>query len=68
MALIIFNLEKDFRQDNLPFVCLQFYKHNFLNIHAGNICFRIQVKKSIEMAVTDTHSISSSGTFISHES
>ena len=44
MALIIFNLEKDFRQDNLPFVCLQFYKHNFLNILAGNICFRIQVK------------------------
>ena len=38
------NLENDFHQDNLSFVCLQFYKHSCLNILGGNICFRIQVK------------------------
>ena len=43
-AFIISNLQKDFHQDNLPFVCSQFYKHNYLNILAGNICFQIQVK------------------------
>ena len=28
----------------LPFVCLQCYKHNCLNIPTCSICFRIQVK------------------------
>ena len=40
----ISNLQKDFYQDSLSFVCLQFFKHNCLNILAGNICFHIQVK------------------------
>ena len=31
-------IRKDCRQDNLSFVCLQFYKHNRLNILVGNIC------------------------------
>ena len=43
-AFIIFNLQKDFPKDNLPFVCLKFYKHNCLNILASNICFRTQGK------------------------
>ena len=37
-AFIISNLQKDFHQDNLSFVCLQFYEHNCLNILDGNIC------------------------------
>ena len=36
--------EKDCHQDNLPFVCLQFCKHNCLNILASNICFHKRVK------------------------
>ena len=36
--------QKDFHQDNLPFVCLLFYKDNCLNILAGNIYFLVQVK------------------------
>ena len=43
-VFIIFNLQKDFHQDNLSFLYLQFYKHNRLNILAGNICFHIQAK------------------------
>ena len=34
---MISNLQKDFHQDNLSFVCLQFYKHNCLTILADNI-------------------------------
>ena len=37
------NLQKDCYQDNLPFVCLQFYRNNCKNILAGNIG-SIQVK------------------------
>ena len=36
------NHQKDYHQDNLSFVCLQFYRHDCLNILAGNICFHIQ--------------------------
>ena len=36
--------QKDYYQDDLSFVCLQFHKHNCLNILPGNICFTIQVK------------------------
>ena len=43
-AFVIFNLRKDFQQDNLSFVCLQFYRQNCLNILAGNTCFHIQAK------------------------
>ena len=43
-AFVVFNLQKNFHQDNLPFVCFQFYKDNCLNILVGNICFLIQVK------------------------
>ena len=43
-AFITFDIQKDFRQDNLPFDCLQFYKHNCLNIVTSNTCFRIQIK------------------------
>ena len=43
-SFITSNLQKDFHQDNLSFVSLQFYKHNCLNILASNICFHIQVK------------------------
>ena len=43
-AFIISNPQKDFHQDNLSFVCLQFYNHNCLNILADNISCRIQVK------------------------
>ena len=42
MFLLIFL--KDFNQDKLQFVCLQFYKHSCLNILAGNIWFGIQAK------------------------
>ena len=31
-------------QHNLPFVCLQFYRHNCLNILSGSKCFCKQVK------------------------
>ena len=41
---IISNIQKHFYQDNLSLVCLQFYKHNRLNILGDNICFHIQVK------------------------
>ena len=61
-AFIISNLQKDFHQDNLAFACLQFYKHNCLNIFEGNILLYTS-KESIEMTVKDSHSISSSGTF-----
>ena len=37
-------LPKDYDQDNLLFVCLQFYKHICLKIMEGNICFCIQVR------------------------
>ena len=43
-AFIISNLQKDSHHDNLSFACLQFYKHNCLNILGANICFRIKVK------------------------
>ena len=43
-AFIISNLQKHFHQDNLSFVCLQFYKHNYLNTLVGNLCFCTQVK------------------------
>ena len=43
-AFIKTNLKKKFHQANLSFACLQFYKHDCLNIPAGNICFCIQVK------------------------
>ena len=33
-----------FHQDNLSFVCLQFYQHNCLKILADNTSYRIQVK------------------------
>ena len=59
----ISNLQKDCHQDNLSIVCLQSYQHNCLNILAGNICFRIQVKDQYEMAVKDSHSLPSSGSF-----
>ena len=36
---IISNLQKDFRQNNLSFACLQFYEHKNVNILPGNICF-----------------------------
>ena len=32
--------QKDCRQDDISFAYLQFYKHNCLNILAGNICLR----------------------------
>ena len=28
--------QRDFHQDNLPFACIRFYKHNCLNILAGD--------------------------------
>ena len=56
-GLITSSLQKDFHQDNLSFVCLQFHKHNCLNILADNISSRIRVKKSREMAAKDSHSI-----------
>ena len=43
-AFIISNLQKDFYQDNLSFVCLQFYLYNCLNILADTISGRIQAK------------------------
>ena len=62
IAFILSNLQKDFHQDDLPFTCLQFYKHNCLNILADNIFLSYTSKESIEMTVKDSHSISSSGT------
>ena len=44
VAFIISNLQKDFHQDNLSFVCLQFYKHNCLHILPDNIYRSMQVK------------------------
>ena len=43
-AFIISNLQKDFYQDNLSFVCLQFYLYNCLNMLADTISGRIQAK------------------------
>ena len=31
--------QKDSHQDNLSLACLQFFKHNCLNVPAGYICF-----------------------------
>ena len=56
--------QKDFRQDNLSFASLQLYKHNCLNLLAGNNFFRKQV---IETTVKHSHSISSSGIFKSQK-
>ena len=36
--------QKDCHQDNMPFVYLQFYKHNCLNILVDNIFSHKQVK------------------------
>ena len=66
-AFIISSIKKDCLQDHLSFVFLRFYKHNCLNVLAGNNCFRIEVKKSIEMTVKDSHSILSSDTFSSRK-
>ena len=66
-TLIISNLQKNCHQVNLWFVCLQFYKHNYLNIVVLNICFYINVKESKEMTAKDLRSISSSGTFKSRK-
>ena len=59
----ISNLQKNCHQDNLSIVCLQRYQNNCQNILAGIISFRIQVKDQYEMAVIDSHSIPSSGSF-----
>ena len=48
IALIRSNLQKDSHQDNISFACLLFYKHNCLNILAGNICFHMQVKNQFK--------------------
>ena len=60
-AFIISNFQKHFHQDNLSFVCLQFYKQNCLSILARKIAFDIQ--ESIEMTEKHSHSVSSSSTF-----
>ena len=57
---MISNLQEDCHQDDLLFVCLQFYKHNCLNIFEDNICFHIQIKN--QMTVKDSQSLSFSGT------
>ena len=44
VAQLISNLQKVVHQDNLSFACLQFYKHNCLNMLASNIFFCIHVK------------------------
>ena len=36
--------QNDCHQDNLTFACLQFYKHNCLNILPSNISFLIPIK------------------------
>ena len=43
-VFIRYYFQKDCHQDNLSFVCFQFYKQNCLNILEGNICFLIQAK------------------------
>ena len=43
-AFIISILQKDFHQDNLSFLRLQFCNRNCVNVLAGNICLRIQAK------------------------
>ena len=40
----LYQFQKDCHQDNLSFACLQFHKHNCLNILADNIYFLGQVK------------------------
>ena len=40
----LYQFQKNFHQDNQSLACLQCYKHNCLNILAGNICFCKQVK------------------------
>ena len=47
----------------MSFVCLQFYKHNCLNILADNIYFSYTCKKSIEMIEKGSDFMSSSGTY-----
>ena len=47
-AFVISNLEKGFHQDNLSFSCLKFYKHNCLNVLAGQISFYTQVKNQLK--------------------
>ena len=36
--------QKDDHQDNLLFACLQFFKHNCLNLFADNVWSQKQVK------------------------
>ena len=42
-------IQKAFYQDNLSYVCLKFYKHDFLNILPSNICCRIQTNTHLLM-------------------
>ena len=43
-AFVIPNLQNHFHQDNLSFVCLQFYKHSCVNILASKFVFRFRQK------------------------
>ena len=51
---MISNLQKDFCQDNLSSVCLQFCKHNILNTLADNMSYCIWAQ-NLEMTVKDSH-------------
>ena len=61
-AFIIPNLPKNVHEDNLSFVCFQFYKRNRLNTLANNL-FSYTSKGSVETTVKNSHSTSSPGTF-----
>ena len=57
----VFNAKNNFHQDNYRFVCFQIYKHNFLNILAERVSCNMS-NKSIQIAVKDSQSVSSSPT------
>ena len=61
-AFIIPNLQKNFHEDNLSFVCFQFDKRNRLNTLANNL-FSCTSKGSIETTVKNSHSTPSPGAF-----
>ena len=50
LFLVGSNLQNNFHQDNLSFVCLQLYKHNCLNILVGNVLSYTSIE-SIEMNI-----------------
>ena len=49
--ILIIKVKKDYHQDNLSFVCLQFCRNIHLNILTSNICFHNQLKNQLSSSI-----------------